>query len=275
MVMFYVPCYEPCLHFSSYTELTSFTEASKFPHWRFTMNAEYDALLQNHTWNLVPPPYHVNVIGCRWIFKIKRRADGIIERYKARLVTEGYNQQHGVDNETYNPVVKPDTIRLVLSIAISNNWSIRQLDIQNAFLHANLAKTICMANLLASSILNFLTICVRSNIHYMALNRLLASGFLALLLFWLSSALLAVEQICLSLFTIRNLAPYIYLYMLMTLLSLALALALMIMPLPNLFKSYDKSLPLKILALSHSFWALKLYKIIQVSLSHLTTTLYC
>ena len=65
-------------------------------------------------------------------------------------------------------------------------------------------------------------------------------------------------KICLSLFTIRNLAPYIYLYMLMTL----SILALMIMPLPNLFKSYDKSLSLKILALTHSFWALKLYKII-------------
>jgi hypothetical protein len=61
------------------------------------MNVEFDALLWNRTWELVPPSHHFNIIGCRWIFKIKWWADGIIERYKTRLVPKGYNQQLGVD----------------------------------------------------------------------------------------------------------------------------------------------------------------------------------
>jgi len=71
-------------------EPTSFTEASKSCHWQSAMNSEFDALLRNQTWELVPPSLHLNIIGCRWIFKIKRKADGSIERYKARLVAKGY-----------------------------------------------------------------------------------------------------------------------------------------------------------------------------------------
>jgi len=107
------------------------------------MNSEFDALLRNQTWELVPPSRHLNVIGYRWIFKTKRKADGFIKRYKARLVAKGYHQQLGVDfHETYSPVVKPATIRLVLSIAVCNNWKVRQLDVQNAFLHGNLSEVV-------------------------------------------------------------------------------------------------------------------------------------
>ena len=109
------------------------------------MNSEFDALLRNQTWKLVPPSRHLNVIGCCWIFKIKWKADDTIERYKARLVAKGYHQQLGVDfHETYSPVVKPATIQLVLSIAVYNNWSVRQLDVQNAFLHGNLTEVVYM-----------------------------------------------------------------------------------------------------------------------------------
>jgi len=126
-------------------EPTSFTEASKSCHWRSAMNSEFDALLRNQTWELVPPSRHLNVIGCCWIFKIKRKADGTIERYKARLVAKVYHQQLGVDfHETYSLVVKPATIQLVLSITVCNNWSVRQLDVQNAFLHGNLTEVVYM-----------------------------------------------------------------------------------------------------------------------------------
>jgi histone deacetylase 1/2 len=109
------------------------------------MNSGFDALLRYQTWELVPPLRHLNVIGCHWIFKIKRKADGSIERYKARLVAKGYHQQLGVDfHETYSPVVKPATIRLVLSIVVCNNSSVRQLDVQNAFLHGNLTEVVYM-----------------------------------------------------------------------------------------------------------------------------------
>ena len=109
------------------------------------MNSEFDALLLNQTWELVPPSRHVNVIGCRWIFKIKRKVDGSIKRYKARLVAKGFHQQLRVDfNETYSPVVKPATVWLVLSITVCNNWTIRQLDVHNAFLHGNLSEEVYM-----------------------------------------------------------------------------------------------------------------------------------
>lgn len=87
----------------------------------------------------------MNVIGCRWIYKVKQRSDGSLERYKARLVAKGYNQQPGRDfGDTFSPVVRSGTIRLVLSLAISKGWDLRQLYVKNAFLHGDLHETIYM-----------------------------------------------------------------------------------------------------------------------------------
>jgi len=110
------------------------------------MNAEFDALLKNQTWQLVPPSTTRNIIGCKWVFRIKRKADGTVDRYKARLVAKGFHQQPGVDyGETYSPVVKPTTVRTVLSLAISAGWAIRQIDINNAFLHGTLSEEVFMS----------------------------------------------------------------------------------------------------------------------------------
>uniref|UniRef100_A0A2N9F635 Reverse transcriptase Ty1/copia-type domain-containing protein n=1 Tax=Fagus sylvatica TaxID=28930 RepID=A0A2N9F635_FAGSY len=105
---------------SDLTEPTCFTVASKHPKWRQAMNHEFDALLTNQTWSLVPPHPSQNKIGYKWVFRIKRHDDGLIERYKARLVAKGFHQQPGIDyHETYSPVIKPTTVRTVLSLAIS------------------------------------------------------------------------------------------------------------------------------------------------------------
>jgi hypothetical protein len=70
------------------------------------------------------------------VYKIKRKVDGNLNCYKARLVTKGFKQQYGIDyEEPFNSIVKSATIRVILSLAVSRGWEIRQLDVQNAFLH--------------------------------------------------------------------------------------------------------------------------------------------
>ncbi|KAK6143111.1 hypothetical protein DH2020_023459 [Rehmannia glutinosa] len=103
------------------------------------METEYQALISNNTWSLTNLPPDKNPIGCKWVFKIKRNPDGTVGRYKARLVAKGYTQMPGLDyTETFSPVVRPATIRTVLSLSVSRSWKIRQLDVDNAFLNGDL-----------------------------------------------------------------------------------------------------------------------------------------
>jgi hypothetical protein len=109
------------------------------------MDDEFGALQKNRTWHLVLAKSGANVIDCKWVYKIKRKSDGTMDRYKARLVTKGFKQRYGIDYEdTFNPLVKAATIRLILSLAVSNGWSLRQLDVQNAFLHGVMEEEVYM-----------------------------------------------------------------------------------------------------------------------------------
>ncbi|GJW24839.1 disease resistance protein [Tanacetum coccineum] len=127
------------------TEPTSFTVANNSPEWRQAMKEEYDALMKNGTWSLVPRASTTNVVDGKWVYRLKRDKNGAIIRYKARFVAKGFRQQPGIDfHETFSPVVKSTTIRAVLSLAVTNDWPLRQLDIQNAFLHGNLKEQVYM-----------------------------------------------------------------------------------------------------------------------------------
>jgi histone deacetylase 1/2 len=115
-------------------EPPNLSAALNAPHWRAAMQDEYDALMANKTWTLVPFSSNKNLIDCKWVYRVKRRADGSIDRYKARLVAKGFKQRYGIDYEdTFSPVVKIATIRVVLSISVSRGWSLRQLDVKNGF----------------------------------------------------------------------------------------------------------------------------------------------
>ncbi|GAA0186143.1 transmembrane signal receptor [Lithospermum erythrorhizon] len=122
-----------------------FTEVVKHKHWRQAMSDEYNALISNNTWSFVPSDPAQHLIGCKSIFRVKLKCNGTLDKYKTRLVAQGYKKLHGVDYEqTFSPVIKPTTIRIVLTLAISNPWSIRQLDIKNAFLNGALQETVYM-----------------------------------------------------------------------------------------------------------------------------------
>nr|GEX89354.1 ribonuclease H-like domain-containing protein [Tanacetum cinerariifolium] len=96
----------------------------------------YNALIKNGTWILVPKPTGVNIVRSMWLFKHKFHANGTLSRYKARLVANGSSQQQGIDvDDTFSPVVKPATICTVLSLAVSRKWPIHQLNVKNAFLN--------------------------------------------------------------------------------------------------------------------------------------------
>jgi hypothetical protein len=111
--------------------------------WRSAMEQEYSALIGNHTWDLLPRPPNCNVVTGKWVFKHKFKADGSLERYKARWVLRGFTQRPGIDfSETFSPVVKPATLRTVLSLALSHKWPIHQLDVNNAFLQGTLSETV-------------------------------------------------------------------------------------------------------------------------------------
>ena len=153
---------KPNPKYALYVELTKeiepscFSQAVKQESWRHAMGAEFNALQQNGTWSLVPHRSDINILPNKWIFKIKRKADGSVERYKARLVANGFHQQEGLDyNETFSPVVKHSTIRTVIALAVHHNWPICQLDVQNAFLHGFLSEDVYMRQPSGFSDLNF------------------------------------------------------------------------------------------------------------------------
>ena len=129
----------------THTEPPSYKIASKHPVCCEAMDAKFQALQRQQTWSLVRAPPHANLVGCKWVFKIKLHSDGTIAHYKARLVAKGFHQQAGLDySETFSPVVKLATVRLVLAIAVCCNWPLKYLDVSNAFLHGHLKEEVYM-----------------------------------------------------------------------------------------------------------------------------------
>jgi len=114
-------------------------------YWKEAVRSEMDSIMSNGTWEVVERPYGCKPVGCKWVFKKKLRPDGTIEKYKARLVAKGYTQKEGEDFfDTYSPVARLTTIRVLLSLAASYGLLVHQMDVKTAFLNGELEEEIYM-----------------------------------------------------------------------------------------------------------------------------------
>jgi hypothetical protein len=122
-----------------------FHEAVKDERWRAAMQEEIQALQTNETWEVQSLPPSRKALGCKWVYRIKYHSDGTVERFKARLVILGNHQVEGVNyTETFAPVVKMVTVRIVLAVAATREWELHQMDVHNAFLHGELHEEVFM-----------------------------------------------------------------------------------------------------------------------------------
>ena len=114
--------------------------------WRSAMSVEFESMTKNNTRELVPPPEGKNIVGSKWVLKVKRNSDGSLDRFKARLVAQGYTQTRGTDYEdVFVPVAKYSTIRSLLTLANAHNLEVHQLDVKTAFLNGSVEHDIYMS----------------------------------------------------------------------------------------------------------------------------------
>ena len=120
-------------------------EALGVPVWRKAVFEEMEALEKNDTWERTDLPKGKVPVGCKWVFTIKFNSNGSLERYKARLVAKDFTQTYGIDyKETFVPVAKLNTVRVLLTIAVNLDWPLHQLDVKNAFLNGHLEEEVYM-----------------------------------------------------------------------------------------------------------------------------------
>lgn len=120
-------------------------QRSDWPQWKGAINEEYSSLMKNGTWTLCKLPGNRRAISCKWVFKLKQKANGEVDKYKARLVARGFTQSKGFDyNETYSPTAKLTTFRVILAIAVHHDYHIHQMDVKCAFLNGHLNEEIYM-----------------------------------------------------------------------------------------------------------------------------------
>jgi Reverse transcriptase (RNA-dependent DNA polymerase) len=117
------------------SEPDSYSTAKDHPIWRATMSEELKALEKNETWSLITLPKGKKPVGCKCVYKNKYNSDGTIERHKTRLVAKNFTQTYGLDyQETFAPVAKMSTVRILLSVAVNSGWDLSQMDVKNTFL---------------------------------------------------------------------------------------------------------------------------------------------
>jgi hypothetical protein len=120
-------------------------DALKVLEWKEAVFEEMKALEKNGTWELGDLPRGKKTVGCKWVFTVKYKSDGSLERYKARLIAKGFTQTYGIDYlETFAPVAKLNSVRVLLSLAANRDWPLQQLNVKNAFLNGDLEEEVYM-----------------------------------------------------------------------------------------------------------------------------------
>ena len=114
---------------------------SNWPEWQRAMEREIEMLEHAGTWETVPRPEGKNVVSSKWVFRLKRKADGSIDKYKVRLVTHGFTQIYGVDYfDMFLPIAKLASIRTILALAARHNWDMDTFDFNSAYLNGELGE---------------------------------------------------------------------------------------------------------------------------------------
>lgn len=131
------------LLFIGVDEPVTYSQATQESKWRVAMKHEMDSVEKNGTWKLKELPPGRKPIELKWIYKIKRDANGQIVKYKARIVAKGYVQKQGIDfEEVFAPVTRLETIRLLLALAAKNSWEVHHLDVKTAFLNGEILEEV-------------------------------------------------------------------------------------------------------------------------------------
>jgi len=113
--------------------------------WKDAMNEEYELIMNNYVWDVVPRPRDKFVVTSKWLYKIKHGVDGSAEKFKSRFVARGFSQKEGVDyDEIFSPVARYTTIHLIIALAALQGWNLHQMDVKNAFLHGSLKEEVCV-----------------------------------------------------------------------------------------------------------------------------------
>lgn len=127
----------------STAEPSSFEEAAKQHVWEDAMMEEYQSILKNDVWDIVPRPEGKSIVSSKWIYKIKHFAEGSIEKYKARFVARGFSQKEGIDyDETFAPIARYTSIRTIISLATILGWKLHQMDVKTAFLNGQVEEEV-------------------------------------------------------------------------------------------------------------------------------------
>jgi hypothetical protein len=125
------------------SEPSTFEEASKHKVWKDAMIEEYESILKNDVWEVVPRPHGKSMVTSKWLYKIKHAIDGSVEKFKARFVAHGFSQKERIDyDEIFAPVAKYTSIRIIISLASVFYWKLHQMDVKTAFLNGEVEQEV-------------------------------------------------------------------------------------------------------------------------------------